>query len=102
MMTASSFSTSPSVWGNMFERGSNSSRMTASTIGWSSRGSLSGTSRGRISVLGTPRTLRAASRSPASPYRITSVGSQSSATPYQMSTTRTSSVHSSSGQPMSP
>ena len=39
-----------------------------------------------------PRTSRAASRSLMSPCGITSVGSQSSATPFLMSSTRTSSV----------
>ena len=102
MMITSSFSTSPSAWGNMFERGSNSSRMTASVTGRISRGSSSGISRGRMSVLGIPRTSRVASRSPASPYGTTSVGSPNDATPSLMSSTRTSSAHSSPGQRASP
>ena len=102
MMTTSSFSTSPSAWGDMFECGSNSSCTTASVTGQTSRGTSLGTSRGRMSALGTPRTLRAASRSPASPCEITSVGSQSGATPSLMTSMRTSSVRSSLGQPTSP
>jgi len=101
MMTISSFNTSPSVWGNMLEHGSNSSRLIASATGRFSRGSSSGISRGRMSVLGIPRTLRAASRSPTSPCRITSAGSQSGATPFLMSLTPMSSPHSSPGQPAS-
>ena len=50
MMTISSFNISPSTWGNMFEHGSNSSRTTASTIGRTSRGSSSETSRGHMSA----------------------------------------------------
>ena len=85
MMTTSSFNTSPSVWGSMFKHGSNSSHLTASATGRISRGSSSRTSRGRMSVLGIPRTSRAANRSPKSPYGITSVGSQNDATPFLMS-----------------
>ena len=102
MMTTSSFSISPFAWGSMFEHGSNFSRLTASATGRTSRGSSSGISRGRMSALGIPRTSRAANRSPMSPYRITFVGSQSSATPFLMSSMRTSSVHSSPKQPASP
>ena len=80
MITFSSFNISPSTWGNMFGHGSNSSRMTASVTGRTSRGSSSEISRGRMSTLVTPRTSRATSRSPASPYGITSVGSPNDAT----------------------
>ena len=45
-----------------------------------------------MSVLGIPRTSRAASKCPMSPYGITSVGSQNGATPFLMSLTRTSSA----------
>ena len=102
MMITSSFNTSPSAWGNMFKRGSNSSRTTASATGRTSRGFSSRTSRGRMSALGTSRTSRVASRSLVSPYRITSIGSPNDATPFLMSLTWTSSVHSSLGQPTSP
>jgi len=88
-MITSSFSTSSSAWGNMLEHGSNSSRTTASATRRTSRGSLSGTSRGRMSALGTLGTSRAASRSPTSPYGITSVGSQSGVTPFLMLSTWT-------------
>jgi len=102
MMTTSSSSTSPSVWGSMFEHGSNSFRSTASVTRRISRGSLLGISRGRMSALGTPGTSRDASRSPMSPYGITSIGSRSGATPFLMSSTRTSLARSSPRQPMSP
>ena len=102
MMTTSSFNTSPSMWGSMFEHGSNSSHLTASATERISRGSSSGISRGPMSVLGIPRTSRAASRSPMSPYGSTSIDSQNGATPFLMSLMRTLSVRSSLGQPVSP
>ena len=102
MMTISSFNTSPSAWGSMFEHGLNSSRLTASTTERTSRGSSSGISWGHMSVLRIPRTSRATNRSPTSPYGVTSVGSQNDATPFLMSSTRTSSAHSYPGQPASP
>jgi len=102
MMTFSSFSISPSVWGNMFGHGLNSSHTTASATGRTSRGSLLEISRRPMSALVTPRTSRAASRSPASPYGITSAGSPKNATPSLMSSMWTSSVHSSPRQPVSP
>ena len=102
MMTISSFNISPSAWGNMFGHGLNSSRTTASATRRTSRGSLSEISRGRMSALETFGTSRVASRSPTSPYGITSVGSQSGATPFLMSLMRTSLVRSSLGQPASP
>ena len=89
MMTTSSFSTSPSAWGNMFERGSNSSRTTASATGWTSRGYLLGIFRGRMFARRTTRTTRAASSSQTSPYGTTSVGSRSGATRFMMSLMRT-------------
>ena len=98
MMTTSSFNTSPSTWDSIFERGSNFSPLTASATRRISKGSSSGISKGHMSALGIPGTSKAASRSPMSPYEITSVGSQSSATPFLMSLTRTSSVCSSLGQ----
>ena len=51
-----------------------------------------------MSALVTPRTSRAISRSPVSPYGITSVGSPNDATPSLMSSMQTSSAHSSLGQ----
>jgi hypothetical protein len=102
MMTISSFNISSSTWGNMFGHGMDSSHTTASATGWTSRGSLSEISRGRMSGLVTPRTSRAASRSLGSPYGITCVGSPNDATPSLMSSTWTSSTHSSLGQPLSP
>ena len=89
MMTTSSFNTSPSVWGSMFEHGSNSSQLAASATRRISRGSSSGIPRERMSALRIPRTSRAVSRSPTSPYGITSVGSQNNATPFLMWLTRT-------------
>ena len=101
-MTYSSFNISPFVWGNMFEHGLNSSHTTASVTGWTSRGSLSGISRGRMSALVNPRTSRAASRSLVSPYGITSVGSPNNATPSQMSSMQMSSMQTFPGQTASP
>ena len=102
MMTISSFNIFPFAWGSMFGHGLNSSRTTASATGQTSRGSSSEISRGHMSTLETPGTSRAASRSPASPCGITSIGSQSGATPFLMSSTQTSSARSSLGQPVSP
>ena len=101
MMTTSSFNTSPSTWGNMFERGSNSSRTIASATGWISRGSSLEIFRGPMSILGIPRTSRAASRSPMSPYGITSIGSPNDATPSLMLLMWMLSMLSSSKQPVS-
>ena len=86
MMTISSFNISPSTWGNTFGCGLNSSHMTASMTGRTSRGYSSEISRGRMSALGIPRTSRVANRRPMSPYGITSVGSQNDATPFLMRT----------------
>ena len=47
-----------------------------------------GNFQGCPSVLGTPGTSRAASRSPVSPYGITSIGSPNDATPSLMSSTQ--------------
>ena len=79
-MTISSFSIFPFAWGNMFGHGLSSSHTTASTTERTSRGSLSEISRGRMFALETPGTSRATSRSPANPYRITSIGSPNDAT----------------------
>ena len=102
MMTTPSSSTSPSAWGSMFEHGSNSFRQTASASRRISRGSSSEISKGRMSILVIPRNSRATSRSPTSPCGITSVGSQSSATPFLVSSMQASSARSSLGQPTSP
>ena len=97
MMTILSFSIFPFAWGNMFGNGLNSSRTTASATLRTSRGSSSEISRGRMFALETLGTSRVASRSPASPYEITSAGSPIDPTPSLMSSTQTSSAHSSLG-----
>ena len=102
MMITSSSSTSPFAWGSMFEHGSNSFRPIASMTGRISRGTSSEISRECMSILGIARSSRAASKSPTSPCEITSAGSQNGAIPFLMSSTWTSSVRSSLGQPTSP
>jgi hypothetical protein len=98
-MIISSSSTSPSVSGSSFERGSNSYRPTASVAGRSSNRSLLRIFRGRTCSLKTLRTSRAANKSLTSPCGTTSAGSPSNAILSLMSWMQTSSARSSQGPP---